>query len=245
MGADFASSPALEALRVAKQQAGARVVLLSDSNSVFMSHLLAGAKAGPLVDKVLTNPASFERAAAGPAAVPGVGLGLGIPAAAAATGNPSVNSSSVGQKLVVKPRGSAALPAQHAAEAQGQSQQQQQGGQGGVQHRCCGACPASLCRGAEVAALKQRVAARRFVYCGDGAADMCAALALGSEDVVLARRGGALAKLAEEGAGAQAGCNGAAARAAGAGMRARVVLWSAVEELAEVVMQAMASGAGN
>ena len=160
---------------MAKQQAGARVALLSDSNSVFMSHLLAGAKAGPLVDEVLTNPAAFERAAAGPAPMPGVGLGLGAAAALPVSPN-GAGSSSVGQKLVVKPR---------RAALQGRPVEGQQG-----HHRCCGACPASLCRGAEVAVLKQRGAARRIVYCGDGAADVCAALALGSEDVVLARRGG-------------------------------------------------------
>ena len=36
-------------------------MLLSDSNSVFLSHVLAGAKASGLVDEMVCNSAAFEK----------------------------------------------------------------------------------------------------------------------------------------------------------------------------------------
>jgi hypothetical protein len=42
---------------------GVDVKILSDCNSVFISHILAGAKVGNLVSEVLTNGATFERGA--------------------------------------------------------------------------------------------------------------------------------------------------------------------------------------
>ena len=132
----------------------------------------------------------------------------GSSAAAAGTA-----SSSVGMKLVVKARGA--------------------GDACTVPHGCP-RCPASLCKGREVQALRHAGAGRRFVFVGEGAGDVCAALALGREDFVLARRGGALAAYLERGAGAGGGQQQQVV--------AKVVMWSGQEELGTMVQQLFSGG---
>jgi hypothetical protein len=69
---------------------------------------------------------------------------------------------------------------------------------------------------------------RRVVYAGDGANDICPALALGPEDVVLAREGYPLGRYM------------AAAAQAGSGLQApqaQVRLWSSHEELLGLVQE--------
>ncbi|KAL0039408.1 hypothetical protein WJX79_007128 [Trebouxia sp. C0005] len=59
----------------------------------------------------------------------------------------------------------------------------------------CPLCPANLCKGQELEALRAATPYQHIVYCGDGANDLCPALALAPGDVVLARKGHALEKL--------------------------------------------------
>lgn len=57
----------------------------------------------------------------------------------------------------------------------------------------------SVCaQGQELERLRSQHLYQRIVYCGDGANDLCPALSLTPSDVVLARRGHALAALIAE-----------------------------------------------
>lgn len=104
----------------------------------------------------------------------------------------------------------------------------------------CPLCPANLCKGSEVHRLKYGAGASngqqqalcsssygRIVYAGDGANDICPALALGENDVILARAGYALAQYA-------------AAAAVDAGLqqiKARVFVWESHQQLAKLVKE--------
>lgn len=144
------------------------VKVLSDCNSVFISHILAGAKLGPCVKEVITNTAAFESAvvvdvvatAGGSSTDGGLLGGAGLTSAAP---KPS------GQRLVIACR--------HPTDAPPHG---------------CRLCPSSLCKGAELAAIQSTRQYKRVVFCGDGANDICPATRLGEKDVVLARRGHAL-----------------------------------------------------
>jgi 2-hydroxy-3-keto-5-methylthiopentenyl-1-phosphate phosphatase len=199
-------SAMVQLLHWAKQQQ-MPVKVLSDCNSVFISHILTGARLNSYVDEVITNAAGFERVQGAGAADAAVGLGGGSSAAAA-------NSSS-SFKLVIQPR----QPRSHN----------------------CPLCPSNLCKGQEMAQLlqQQRKAAAgkggkpaacsrgRVVYAGDGANDICPALALGSDDVVLAKAGHALAEYVE------------AARSDSSKQQpaAAVFVWETHEQLAQLVRQ--------
>ena len=54
-------------------------------------------------------------------------------------------------------------------------------------HACSRPCP-SIVQGQELEALRAATPYQHIVYCGDGANDLCPALALGPTDVVLARK---------------------------------------------------------
>lgn len=83
-------------------------------------------------------------------------------------------------------------------------------------------------QGRELAALRTATPYRRVVYCGDGANDLCPALGLGPQDVVLARAGHALERLIAERA--------AAPDAAGVRrVAAAVHIWRDHTELARLV----------
>lgn len=201
-------APMVTLLQWAKQQQ-MPVKVLSDCNSVFISNILTGARLGSCVDEVITNAAGFERIQGAGAGDAGVGLG------ASGGSSASAGSSSSSFKLVIQPR----QPHSHN----------------------CPLCPSNLCKGREMAQLlqQQRKAAAgsqgsaacstrgRVVYAGDGANDICPALALGADDVVLAKAGHALAKYV------------AAAQADKSLQRpaAAVYLWDTHEQLAALVMQ--------
>ena len=59
----------------------------------------------------------------------------------------------------------------------------------------CPRCPANLCKGAELALIREEHPGAPVVYCGDGANDFCPALRLTEADAVLARKGFALDRL--------------------------------------------------
>lgn len=151
------------------------VKVLSDCNSVFISHILAGAKASGLVQDVITNPASFERASVAAGSSP-VGLGSGPqPGACCSPGGLASLASTSHHKLVIQAR--------HGAQCSAHG---------------CTFCPENLCKGAEVRAIQQAGTYRTIIYAGDGANDICPALALGPGDWVLARQGHALARYIQE-----------------------------------------------
>ncbi|KIZ01626.1 hypothetical protein MNEG_6337 [Monoraphidium neglectum] len=79
MGAELPPA-SVRMLRGARAR-GVDVKVLSDCNSVFIGHVLAGARLHGCVQDVITNGASFERVAT--CADDAVGVGLGAPAAAA------------------------------------------------------------------------------------------------------------------------------------------------------------------
>ncbi len=96
----------------------------------------------------------------------------------------------------------------------------------------CSLCPASLCKGRELRAVRQQGAFRRHLLIGQGSEDVCPAMQLGPEDCVLARRGHALAAFLER--CAQPGHPGPR-------VAARVVLWSHQDELREAVQSVLLS----
>jgi len=180
------------------QERGADTRILSDCNSVFISHILAGAHVGHLVQEVITNPAAFERVEG---AVEGGPAGQATQGAA---GSPS------GQRMKVYPKYGA--------------------GAGGRAPHSCPLCPQNMCKGNEVRAIRQAGKHKRIVYVGDGSNDVCAALALGPGDVVLARTGFPLAKYLQA---AEANVPGTCPVLASCGS------WSSHEELSTLAQQAM------
>ncbi|PNH09223.1 Inorganic pyrophosphatase 2 [Tetrabaena socialis] len=198
---------------------GARidVKLLSDCNTVFIGHMLAGAKVAGYVGEVIANPAAFERVSDAGGGVAGGGA----------------LQRSGGHRLVVTPHfngtdSSVVLPHPPAAGAAAG------GGCGcgaGRAAACCGhgcgRCPSNLCKGLEVQRLLHANTYAHLLYCGEGPGDVCAALALRASDAVLARAGGALAAYIEE----------ACARPAMPQVVAQVALWGSQEELLACVRQ--------
>jgi Putative Phosphatase len=188
------------------------VKVLSDCNSVFIGHILAGARLGRAVRdgalEVVTNGATFERLMGDTGdAAPGLGAAA---AAATAPASAAKAAGGAGYKLVVQPR--------HPASA--------------APHGCP-LCPANLCKGAELRRLRTAAPLSagggwgRVVYAGDGANDICPALALGPRDVVLARAGEALARYAAE----------APADPNARQLRAAVHVWHNHEQLARLVRE--------
>jgi len=197
IGAQEVPAASLEMLHGAAA-CGVDVKVLSDCNSVFISHVLAGAKASGLVQEVITNTASFERVSEDAEGTASLALGGGWQ-----------QRSKAGHKLVIQP---------HTACAHG-----------------CKLCPENLCKGREVRALKQQGGYRRLVYCGDGGNDICPVQALGPEDVVLARKGYALARYLES-----LPCSGsstAVPQQQAVAVAARVRFWSTHEELCAQVQE--------
>ena len=182
---------------------GIDVRILSDCNSLFISHVLTAAKLHTYVADVITNPATFQRIElqqqqqqhgytndVAPAAEDPHGGGNGSGSSSwffgrrSSTSSPAPSAMNSTNKacyphyrLVVRPR--------YDAEVHG------------VGHNCP-LCPSNLCKGRELDALRCAGARHRVVYVGDGANDLCPALCLGAEDVVLARAGYPLAGLLKE-----------------------------------------------
>lgn len=206
-------TPMVQLLQWAKQQQ-MPVKIMSDCNSVFINNILTGARLSSFVDEVITNSAGFERVQGAGAGDAAVGL-----RSSSRSNSSSASSSSSNFKLVIHPR----QPHSHN----------------------CPRCPSNLCKGREMSQLlqQQRKAAGgkgaaacsrgKVVYAGDGANDICPALALGPEDVVLAKAGHALAEYVEA---AQADKNMQQPAAS-------VYVWDTHEQLAQLVMQhAMPNG---
>lgn len=180
---------------------GIDVKILSDCNSVFITHILAGAKASSYVQDVITNQAAFEYI---PPSSTSHSM-LRAEGGSAAAGAPATPAASQARhRLVIKPFHDTGKP-----------------------HRCP-LCPDNMCKGSEVRALRAAGTYKSIVFAGDGANDICAALALGPADYVLARKGYPLAEFMEQ----------AAAGAPGTRMpRAAVHLWGSHDEFATKVQQ--------
>jgi hypothetical protein len=205
MGAEL--PPASVRMLQAARARGVDVKVLSDCNAVFIDAVLSGARLSGCVGEVITNGAAFERVATAADDAVGVGVGLGAAAAAAAV-QPAASAGlhapprASPHRLVIVPR----RAAPHA----------------------CPLCPANLCKGEELAALRGAPGGgyRRVVFAGDGENDICPARLLGPADVILARAGHGLARYL---AAAASGTGGAPPVAA------RWFLWSTHEELAALV----------
>lgn len=168
------------------------VKILSDCNSVFITHVLNGAKLNCAVSEVITNPASFERVPEDQGDQPELRL-----LAPSNAGGRKVRPSS--HKLTIRPFH------QHK-----------------VAHQCP-LCPSNLCKGMEVRRIKSSGLYGSIVFAGDGANDICAAINLSSEDVVLARSGYPLARYLME-------------REPGA-IKAKVKIWKEHNDLATMVQE--------
>ncbi|GFR46786.1 hypothetical protein Agub_g8417 [Astrephomene gubernaculifera] len=272
----------LELLRM-MSGAGVEVRILSDCNSVFISHILAGAKAGGYVSQVVTNPASFERvvlaeeeagegveadgeevAAVGERALQraaghrlvirahytGQDATVVLPAAGGccccsshtgSSGGHCRHASCSGAAAAAGSAGSAGCKTASSSSSTGTSSSQHihqhqhhpphgassctlsQQGQG----HGCPRCPDNMCKGLEVQRLKHANTFAHIVYCGDGANDVCAALSLGPQDVLLARSGHALARYVQEAQGSSVLPQ----------VVAQVAFWSSHEELLACVRQ--------
>ena len=206
----------VELLSAAKAHTSANVRVLSGANSVFISHILAGAKVSGCVDEVTTNPASFERVEGGGGdnslSIASTPLALSaepqsslvepdssVDALGSVSSSRRAAGSSGGQRLVVRPHCSSSAP-----------------------HRCP-RCPESLCKGQEVQAMRRLGKYRSIILCGDGVDDICAALSLGPDDHVMARRGFPLADHLKQ-----------------ISIEAKITLWEAHEELSAMVQSTMA-----
>ncbi|KAK9836188.1 hypothetical protein WJX81_007747 [Elliptochloris bilobata] len=188
MGAEMPAA-AVDMLRWAAARPGLEVCVLSDCNQLFIATMLTGAKADGLVAEVITNGAAFERVLADSA----IDLTLS-PGAAAGKPDPAVNPSlnPLSWALCCGKGAGAARPAAHRLAVRPRHDEGAAGSHG------CPLCPANLCKGQELEALRRRAAYSRVVYAGDGANDLCPALILSAGDAVLARKGHALAALIAE-----------------------------------------------
>ncbi|KAG2489703.1 hypothetical protein HYH03_011810 [Edaphochlamys debaryana] len=192
--------------------AGIDVKILSDANSVFISHMLAGAKVQGYVTSLLTNPGIFERVSDD---------------AAPAAGGASALQRLAGHRLVVKPLFNPADPTVVLPSAAAAATGCAQAGPASACGHGCGRCPGNLCKGLEVQRIKHANTYAHVVYCGDGHNDICAALSLGPTDALLARAGHPLAAYIAE----------AQARPEMPQVAAQVYVWSTHEELLAAVRQ--------
>jgi RNA polymerase II subunit A small phosphatase-like protein len=199
-------------LKWAAAEDGVKTFILSDANSLFISHLMTAAKLHTCISGVVTNTAAFERIEA---------AGGGGAAAATGTATPQY-------RLKIQPRHNESFHGSHE----------------------CPLCPSNLCKGRELDALCSAHPHRqRIVYVGDGANDLCPALCLGADDVVLARAGHPLAALIAEmnttAAAASGGCGDGddtdTESQSGLGAQRRVVAhvrtWKCHTELAQLVKE--------
>jgi hypothetical protein len=201
LGAEL-PGPSVRLLQWAAQQQ-LPVKVMSDCNSVFIEHILAGARLSGCVGEVITNGAAFERVAAAGGGQDGGGGSVGLGSSTGSKGTAAAF------KLVIQP----CQPAS----------------------RGCSLCPPNLCKGGELSRLLQqqcnssggKPGRGRIIFAGDGANDICPALTLGPDDVVLAKAGAALARYI-------------AASKADTSMRqvrAAVCTWDSHAQLAQLVKQ--------
>lgn len=225
------------------------VRIVSDCNSVFIGHMLAGAKVSGYVTDVTTNPAAFERVIScssssltpcSPSATTHDG-GCG----GAASSSPSLAlERPTGHKLVIKSCFNAGDPQLVLASTQpaairtnGQRTAADGCCAGNAAGACpcrglghgCARCPENMCKGLEVRRLVHANTYAHIVYCGDGWGDVCAALELRPGDVLLARAGHTLERYVRE----------AQANPELPQVVAQVGVWSTHEELLACVRQIM------
>uniref|UniRef100_A0A7S3VQV7 FCP1 homology domain-containing protein n=1 Tax=Dunaliella tertiolecta TaxID=3047 RepID=A0A7S3VQV7_DUNTE len=255
--------------------------ILSDCNSVFISHILAGADAPDCFKDVLTNPASFEVVEA-----PSEGMGSEVIAlgstssrsnSSSSTSNDSARSSSESSGRSTDSTGTASKLSSSTESSSAQQKASRSNSSASsslkngwfmkglsklfdktkpqpcsqttrmtshqklvirphhshVQPHGCPRCPTNLCKGAKIRALKQ-AGCGRIIYAGDGSNDVCAAMALGAGDVVLARKGHPLGEWA-----AAVSKGDAQSKAT----QATVHLWGSHEELERMVRSLLSSHA--
>ena len=169
LGQRIVPEAAVRAVKLAGRL-GADVSILSDCNTLFVSHILNGAKIRPLVKEIISNGASFER--------------LGVESDPAPSSAPSssqqwgaVSNKAGTHRLVVSPR--------HDKSGNGCS-------------HSCPLCPSNLCKGQELLQLRSNMGYGRVVFCGNSATDICPALQLQEGDFVCARKGQDLESLVRE-----------------------------------------------
>ncbi|KAA6419636.1 MAG: CTD small phosphatase 2-like [Trebouxia sp. A1-2] len=179
-------------------QQGIDMRILSDCNSVFISHMLTGAKVNTRVQEVVTNFSSFVRCQ------PSTNLQHG----SAQSESQADSAHSDAESSTASP-GRLQSASSGSESAGGATWSDAAAGKAAASHRMvvqprhdwtvsshgCPLCPANLCKGQELEALRTATPYQHIVYCGDGANDLCPALALAPGDVVLARKGHALEKL--------------------------------------------------
>lgn len=215
MGAEVPAGAA-RMLRWAARR-GMDVRILSDANSVFISHVLTAAKLQAFVSQVVTNPAAFQRVEAPAAPTASFDAEDAGPAANSNSGGgwffqrPATTSSRAPStpqyRLVINPRHDEKVHGRHG----------------------CPLCPSNLCKGRELDQLRSGGGRRRVIYVGDGANDLCPALSLSSDDVVLARADHPLERLL-------AGLTDPrVVPASGRKVEARVLVWRTHDELARLV----------
>eukprot|EP00798_Chlamydomonas_sp_ICE-L_P022504 gene22504-29630_t len=207
IGASGLLSGALDVLKLAAAK-HVDVKVLSRCNSVFIHHVLAGAKASSLVGEVIALPASFERVEAVVAPPGEAVLSLGANEQRAAE-----------YKLVIQQR-----PSLGSGPASATGTLDSPAAAAGP--RACRFCPGGICKGAEVLSLRQQGKYKSIAFVGDCVSDICAALSLSASDVVLARSGHPLAEYLAK---AQAECADVQKPLA------TVQCWSSMEELEEAL----------
>lgn len=187
------------------------VRVLSDCNTIFISHVLMAAEVQCYVREILTNEAYFEKVS-GPSHCT-----LTI----ASSKSRSFSSTEKFANGVVSSLSSGWLFGRKNASTDASSKGGDASSSGAMEHDAhatnpqknyrlvvepryndakfgahgCPLCPANLCKGRELDALRCKNRPGRIVYAGDGANDFCPALCLGPEDVVLARTGHRLEQL--------------------------------------------------
>lgn len=223
----------VQLLQWAKQQK-IDVRILSDANTVFISHILTAAKVHSFVSEVVSNNAAFQR-------VEGIAAsGLGPESsqnnnaedcddASQSTKGRDGKREAVNSRWFFSRRGSSGAPgivpnnvSQYRLVVDPRHDYRKHGSHG------CPLCPANLCKGRELDAMRAAVPRRKVVYAGDGANDLCPALCLGPEDVVLARAGYPLERLILERAGGSID---------GRRVVAQVRVWRTHDELACLVQE--------
>ncbi len=225
--------PETAALLRALRARGVDARVLSDANSVFVAHILAGARCAGLVQGVVTNPAAFERVAGG-----GGGGLAPLGAAPESPGGGGGGASNVRRGVLASFGGGKAAAAAAPGRANGGAEADEvcvvRPWHSGEPHGCS-SCPPNLCKGLEVRAIRASGVYRRVVYAGDGGDDVCAALCLGAGDVVLARAGHPLARYL---ARARAGEPGTLP------VRAQWRVWSTHRELHDLALAFAGGGSG-
>lgn len=222
-------------LRWAASTPGLETIVLSDCNSVFISHILTGAKVLPCISQVVTNTASFQRADL--PALPGASAAAQLPPPRPRPSSPGRSWSLFGfrkgsssSSCTVSDASTALAAPGHRLTITPRHDHKSCG------HHGCTLCPANLCKGLELdVLLAARIPGTRVIYAGDGANDLCPALRLGPDDVVLAREGHGLARLIAMRANGNCPDDGRGSVAA------TVRLWSTHDELLRLVQQFMAA----